>query len=133
MNKSIAGFLVALLFAPAIASSFVDCTENINGCPTTEARIVALQAQIVQLTQLLQQLLAQKSPSLSGNPTCFVPTYDLYIGRTDADMLRRPWGDDLRARFDERQWPALDAVKSYFPSGYAFVEDLYVLYALPAR
>lgn len=51
----------------------------------------------------------------------------------DAHMLRRPWGDDLRARFDERQWPALDAVKSYFPSGYAFVEDLYVLYALPAR
>lgn len=84
MKKTIVGFLAAALFVPAAAFAYVDCNDNINGCSTTEAKIAALQAQILQLTQLLAQLIAQKSSTPITPTSCFVPTYDLYIGKTDA-------------------------------------------------
>lgn len=76
MNNYIVSVLVAAFFAIPFSAQAVTVAE--------------LQAQIVQLSQLLNQLLAQKNlvqpsttpPSLAN---CFVPTYDLYIGRTDAD------------------------------------------------
>lgn len=61
--------------------------------------------------------------------------WDMYptIVIDDANMLHRPWGDDLSSRFDERQWPTVQQVVSVFPAGYKFVESGCVLYALPGR
>ena len=85
MKKTIVGFLAVAFFAPAAAFATME-----PPFATTEQQIEALKAQILQLSQLLSQLLAQKGAmqdSQNGSPppaSCFVPTYDLYIGRDDS-------------------------------------------------
>ena len=49
----------------------------------------------------------------------------------DAQHFRRPWSDDLLARFDVRQWPTTAQVVGLLPDDYAVADVGDVLYCLP--
>ncbi|HEY4516801.1 MAG TPA: peptidoglycan-binding protein [Candidatus Paceibacterota bacterium] len=98
MKKVAVSFLAVALFMPVAAFGFdKDCRNYVGECtlqdylyysaqtnlPTAE-RIAALQS---ALKLLIDQIALIKDPTLDPHregPNCFVPTHDLYIGRTDA-------------------------------------------------
>ncbi len=69
MHRYVTGFLVAVICVLPVSTSAATAAE--------------LEAQIAQLSKVLNQLSAQKSAAQASAP-CFVPTFDLSVGRTDA-------------------------------------------------
>lgn len=101
MKKLIVGFLAVAFFAPVVVFAFAihpDCTgDSVEICNaksalgsiaspsgSQEEKINILQQVLAQLTAVLSNLLAKKGDPSTTQIGCFVPTYDLYIGRTDA-------------------------------------------------
>jgi hypothetical protein len=94
MKKTIVGFLAAALVAPAAVFAYIDCRETVTGCTAAQLAEISsqphltLQDRIAALQQLVQMLVAQiaqiKAATTTPTSVCFVPTFDLYIGRDDS-------------------------------------------------
>lgn len=95
MKKTVVGFLGAAFLVPAATFAYIDCRETVTGCTAAQLAEISnqthltLQDRIAALQQLVQMLVAQIAQIKAGTTTptsvCFVPTYNLYIGRTDAE------------------------------------------------